>query len=336
MTIKTLISSVALAAVTALGATSSWAATQTLRLATAAPPKTIWQMQLDQLAADIKAETEGRVEVQVFYNAQLGAEQAVLPQVMRGRVDMGAFSTASIADQMGDAYLVSMLFFYDSLKSRTCVLEAVRDDYRKLIAPLGIRLMDWTEVGTGQLSGKEAFPTPDSIKGKRIGVAGNPLSNAYWEGLSAQPVMTPSTEAGSNISTGMIDVYPTIPVFYLFSGVSKVAPVLTKIDYVMSPASIVINQKVWDGLSAQDRAGIDRALAKHPAPERSAAFFGFESQIYQMHQKAGGKVVEITPEQRAQWTANIDAYYDKALKAATPAGRAFFDRLKAARSACAK
>lgn len=331
-TTHTLLASIAMTA--GLTLSPAFAQTHSLRLATAAPPNTIWQQQLDQFAADVAEETCGNVRIEIFYNSQLGAEQAVLPQVMRGRIDMGAFSVASLADQLPEAYLVSMLFFYDDVTSRSCILDAVRDDYRALIAPTGVRLLDWTEVSTGRLAGSEAFATPASVSGRRMGVAANPISNAYWEGLGAYPTMTPATEAASNLSTGLIDVYPTIPVFYVFAGIAQVAPVLTRLDYVMSPATIVISQSVWDGLSDDDRAGIERALARHPAAERSAEFFGFEEAVLGMARERGVTIVEPTDEERALWSAGIDEYYARTLESVSAEGRAFWETLLAARASC--
>lgn len=311
-------------------------ATETLRLATAAPAKSIWQQQTDQFIKDVDTETNGRVKIEAFYNAQLGSEQAVLPQLRRGRVDMAMMSISALADQLSEAYLVSMLFYYDNLSQRSCILDNIKNDYRELISPLGLHLLDWTETGSGQLSGTKAYLTPDTIRGQRIGVAANPISNKFWEEKKSLPVPTPSTEAASNLATGLIDVYPTIPVFYVFGGINKVAPVLTKLDYVISPATILINQKIWDKLSKSDREGVERALAKQPSAERSKAFYAFEASVLEMHKKAGGTVVVATPEQKAQWKTGLENYYKNTLKNASPQGQKFFSKLESAKKTCSQ
>lgn len=333
-TIKSLLSTAA--TLVGLGFMPAMAQDVTLRMATAAPPNTIWQQQFDQFANDVSEETDGRVKIEIFYNGQLGAENAVLPQVMRGRVDMGAFSTAGVSDQLRDAYLVSMLFYYDDLTERSCILDAVRDDYRELLAPTGLRLLDWTEVGSIQLSGKQAFTSPESLDGLRHGGAANPITNLYWEKMGAQPSMLPASEAASALSTGMVDFYPTIPVFYLFAGVSQVAPILSKIDIGIPPGEILINQGVWDGLSQQDQEGIQRALDRHPIAERSAAFYAFEDQLYAMHTGNGGTVAEATPEEKAKWREGIEDYYAEVLEGSSPEGLVFWDKLNAAKAACAQ
>lgn len=307
-----------------------------LRMSTAAPEGTIWQQQFDKFAADVAEETGGDVNIEIFYNSQLGAGNTVVPQVMRGRVDMGAFSTAEISDQLRDAYLVSMLFYYDDLDVRACILNSVHDDFQTLLAPTGMKLLDWAEVGSIQLSGTKAFTSAESLKGVRHGGAANPITNLYWERLGAYPSLVPVTEAASSISTGLIDVYPTIPVFYMFAGISQVAPVLSKVDIGLPPGVIVINQGVWDGLSDENKAGIERAQKRNPFTQRSAAFYAFENQLYEMHRGNGGTVAEPTAEESAGWREGIDEYYAEVLADSSPEGLAFWDALNAARADCEK
>lgn len=326
----------AAAVIAGLGFAPALAQEVTLRMATTAPSKTIWQQQFDQFAADVAEETGGKVKIEIFYNSQLGSGNTVLPQVMRGRIDMGAFSTAEIADQLSDAYLVSMLHYYGDIEERTCILNGVQDDFQELLAPTGLRLLDWTEVGSIQLSGTEAFTSPASLNGKRHGGAANPISNLYWEKMGAYPSLVSVPEAASAISTGLIDFYPTIPVLYMFAGINQVAPVLSKVDVGLPPGVIVINQRVWDGLSDEDKAGIARAQEKNPFVARSQAFYAFEAQLYEMHRANGGTVAEPTPEEAAAWRDGIEDYYAEVLESATPEGRAFWDKLEAQRADCAQ
>ncbi len=102
------------------------------------------------------------------------------------------------------------------IAARSRILDAVRYDHRALIAPTGLQMSGWSEIGTGQPDVDKPFLTPDTVDDLRISVAANPISNLYWDRLGAYPTLTPATEAASNISTGLIDVYPTIPAFWAF------------------------------------------------------------------------------------------------------------------------
>lgn len=323
-----------LAATACLALSSAWAQDVTLRLATAAPEGTIWQQHFDRFAADVAEETEGRIKIDVFYSAKLGNEQTVISQVVRGRIDMAAVGVSGMADQMTEAYLISLLFFYDDLDVRSCVLDAMRGDYRDMILPTGIRVLDWAEVGSAQLAAKEKVTHPDQIKGKRMGVAATKISNLYWEMQGAIPVATPITDVAANITTGLIDVYPSIPNFYVFAGINKLAPVWNEINYLLSPGAIVVSDRVWEGLADEDRAGIERALARHPAAERSAEFFAVEKAVVGMHLEGGGTVHTVTAEEKAAWREIVPEYYEGLMELVNDDGRAFFGKMKDAKAAC--
>jgi len=323
-----------LATTATLAITPALAQETTLRMATAAPEGTIWQKQFDQFAADVAEETDGRVKIDVFYNAALGSEQTVISQVVRGRIDMSANGVGPMADQITEAYLISLLFFYDDLDVRACVLETMKDDYRDMLLPTGIRFLDWTEVGTAQLAAKEKITSPEQLRGKRMGVTATKISNLYWEMQGAIPVDTPITDVAANLSTGLVDVYPSIPIFYVFAGINKLAPVWNEINYLLSPGAIVISDSVWQKMSEEDRAGIERALARRPAAERSAEFFAVEEAVVGMHRDAGGTVHTSTEAEQAAWREIVPAYYEGVMELVSPEGRTFFGKMKDAKAGC--
>lgn len=98
----------------------------------------------------------------------------------------------------------------------------------------------------------------------------------------------------------------------------------------------MINQGVWDRLSDEDKAGIERAQARNPFDARSKAFYAFENQLFDLHRSKGGTVAEPTGEEAAQWREGIEAYYAEVLKGFSPEGLKFWDQLHAARRNCAK
>ena len=332
MKLRALLAGLATTAIIAIN--PALAQEKTLRMATAAPEGTIWQQHFDRFAADVAEETEGRVKIDVFYNSQLGNEQTVISQVVRGRIDMSANGVGPMADQLTDAYLISLLFFYDDLAVRSCVLDAMKDDYRDMILPTGIRFLDWAEVGTAQLAAKEQVTSPEQIRGKRMGVTATKISNLYWEMQGAIPVNTPVTDVAANLSTGLIDIYPSIPIFYVFAGINKLAPVWNEINYLLSPGAIVISDRVWQELAEEDRAGIERALARHPAADRSAEFFAVEKAVVGMHLEAGGTVHTSTEAEQAAWRAIVPEYYEQVMELVSPEGRIFFGKMQDAKATC--
>ncbi len=85
--------------------------------------------------------------------------------------------------------------------------------------------------------------------------------------LGANPNPIGITEITSAFQTGLVDVQASVVTFYLPSGLNKVAPVLTKVDMADVPGIIVINQGVWDKLSADNKAALERGTARRPASQ---------------------------------------------------------------------
>ena len=94
-----------------------------LKFASSAPPTSPWAKQIDRTAADVAAETKGAVKITPFYASQLGSENDAIAQISRGRIDMGSFTTNSVALQVPELALIQLPFFFASQPQRDCVLD---------------------------------------------------------------------------------------------------------------------------------------------------------------------------------------------------------------------
>lgn len=326
---------VAAACLACLAGTASAQAVTELKLSTAAPAGSPWAKQIDRLAADVAAETNNSVKISIFYNSQLGTENDVLAQLMRGRVDMGIFTTGSVALQIPEAILPGLYHYYDSAPQRDCILDKhVLRPYAEAIAPKGMQMLGWYEVGSGQFSGKKPFASPDDIRGLKVGVTTNKAINLFFQTYGAIPVATPIAEATSNIGTGLIDVYPTVPAFYVPSGLNKVAPVWSISNYSWQPAALVMSTRAWSALTPEQRAGIERGVAKVPAAQIRTEIAAAEKFMINKHKEGGGQVVETTPELQAAWKKPMAGYYKELTKELGPNGQKMFALMEAGKKAC--
>ena len=75
--------------------TGATAQTVELRYATSAPPKTVWEMQVQRFQKQVDDGSKGTLKINAFLNSQLGSEQDTIAQVARGRIDMGGYSVTA-------------------------------------------------------------------------------------------------------------------------------------------------------------------------------------------------------------------------------------------------
>lgn len=309
----------------------------TLRYTTGAPQKTPWVTQLERFAKDVDEESKGDIKIDPFIAAQLGNEQDTIQQIARGRIDMGGFSTGAVALVLPELAVLSIPFLFKDNAEQDCVIDkAMTKPISDGLAKKGVKFLGWTEVGTSIVIGKKPFKTPSEVNGLKAAAQSNKVSAAMWSALGANPNPIGITEIASAFQTGLVDVQASVVTFYLPSGLSKVAPVLTKVDMADAPGIIVMNKGAWDKLSADNKAALERAVARRPADLLRKEIRGFEETLRGLHVKGGGTVVEVTPAERDQWRAKIQPVWPSMVKEIGPDGEILFKAVEAGKATCSK
>lgn len=328
------------AALAAAGATNVQAQDKkplALRYTTGAPAKTPWVMQLERFAKDVEEESKGGLKIDQFIAAQLGNEQDTAQQIARGRIDMGGFSNGAVALLTPEISLLGLPFYFKDNAEQDCTLDNhMSKPVSDALAKKGVKFLGWTEVGTGDIIGKRPFVSPKDVAGLKAASASNKVSAAMWTALGANPNQIGITEIASAFQTGLVEVQASVITFYLPSGLSKVAPVLTRVELADAPGIIMMNKAKYEGLSKDMREALDRAVARRPADQLRKEIRGFEETLRGMHVKGGGSVVNITPAQREEWRKALQSAWPTMVKELGADGDRFFKQLEAGRKACEK
>lgn len=307
----------------------------TLKLSTAAPENSPWASQVSRLAEDVKAESDGRVELEIFYSSQLGAENEVIAKVARGRVDMGLFTMSSLTLQAPELGVLDMPLFFETPEQRSCVLdEHMVAPASEALAEKGIHFGGWFEVGNGFVMANEELPSPEAFAGKKIGITMNEKNDRLFALFGGSGVATSVPEAASNASTGLIDGYATVYSFYVPSGLNEILPVVTEFRYSDGPAVVAVSQRIWDGLSDENKDALNRAFAKVPATQIRDEIFAFEDKLREAHLASGGTIRTLSDEETAAFRDILPPLWEQLGTGQGDAAKAMYDAMLAAREAC--
>jgi TRAP-type C4-dicarboxylate transport system substrate-binding protein len=309
-----------------------------LRYTSGAPPKgNPWVMQVERLAKEVDDESKGALTISPFFASQLGSEQDTVQQVARGRIDMGGFSAGSAALVVPEVALLLMPFYFRNVEEMDCVLDtAMVKPMTDAFAKKGIKFFGFGDVGSIEFFGTKPFAAPADLNGIKAAIYANKTQAAFFTtlGASVNPLGLP--EWIPAFQTGMVEVVMTPITFALPSGLTKVAPVVTRLGLYDSPAINLMNLGSWNKLSKEQQAAFDRATAKNPAPVLRKEVRGFENVLYGMHEKAGGKIVSVAQEQRDAWRKTVEPIYAQIVKETGGDAGGFYAAMEAGRKACAK
>jgi TRAP-type transport system periplasmic protein len=317
---------------------AGWASAQApaeLRYATSAPPKTVWEMQVVRFQKQVEEVSKGTLKINAFLNSQLGSEQDTIAQVARGRIDSGGYSITAGSLLVPEIALLNIPFLFKGQKEQDCVYDNhLTKLTQDMFAKKGVVMISWSEVGVADIIGKKPFIDPDELRGLKARSAPNKVAGFMWSQFGANPNPLPVTEWNSAFQTGLIDVADSAPTFYFFSGLSKLAPVVTMTQHQDQGGVALVNKEAYDKLTADQRKALDASNAMTPAAQLRAEVRGFEGKIREMHKAGGGTIVELTAEQRAKWRKGVEAAWPRMVAAVGGEANAYWKAIQDGIRAC--
>jgi TRAP-type transport system periplasmic protein len=308
-----------------------------LRYAAGAPQRSVWGMQVERFAKAVEEESKGSVKIVPFLGGQLGSDVEIIQQVARGRIDMAGVPVPFAALLVPELQLAALPTYFRNAEELDCVMDGgLMAEIEKRMAGKELKVMSWGETGALDLVGKRAFPSPADLAGLKAGTSGGRLGVLMWEAVKANPVTVQPPESTAAFQTGLIDVTATVAVFYVSSGMNKVAPVLTRADLFFIPSFNLMNRAAWDRLSPDQQAAIDRARRRTTVAQQRREVREFQAQMRQAHVAAGGQLVELDPAGREAYRRAMEPSWPAMVAAAGPEGASFFAAMDTGRKACAR
>lgn len=158
----------------------------------------------------VEERSKGRVKVDVFPAAQLGAEVAMLEGARLGSIDIVSCSAANAATVIPELGLFSVAYLF---KDRNHVDKVVNDAkfsarLDQIIASknLGIRRVGYYTSGVRNVySRKGSVEGPDDLKRVKIRVQNNPVEVKVWKAFGAIPTPMNFGEVYQALQSGVID-----------------------------------------------------------------------------------------------------------------------------------
>ncbi len=255
----------ALAAVAALAAAGGVQAQKTieLRYGHMNPPSSAAGLQAQWLAEAIAKHTNGQVKVTVYPSSQLGKLQELAEAVSTGSIALSHNTAAGIGSLYEPFAALDTPYLYRDVDHLMKVVDTNSPVMKKLneglIKAAGVRVLYGYYFGTRQLTTKKAVYQPADLSGMKIRAIPFPIYMTTVQGLGAVPVPVDWSEVPTALATGVVNGQENPVNVVLTSKLYEVQSHMMLTDHIMNAQLIVINEKTWQGLSPEIRAGIEKA-----------------------------------------------------------------------------
>ncbi|MBE7419998.1 MAG: TRAP transporter substrate-binding protein DctP [Ideonella sp.] len=307
-------------------ASAAWPADATMRISHQFPPAHHSAKNLEQFAADVKAATQGKVEVQIFGSAQLFKPNQNHAAVATGKIEAAAIVGFTLGGTIPEMNVTLIPYYVTAA-----------DKVRKFPGSPAARMLDAKLLDKGLLnlgwmvdasdgiftSAKAPLVQPADFKGIKI----RGLSKLFDEGLiamGAAPSAMPGSEVYQALQTGVIDAG--------FTGVAaayerkyyEVQKFGVASNIILAHDVLVVNPAWFNALPAEFRQAIQAAA--HKAELRSIPkTAGIAADDVKNLRDKGMTVTVLTPEQEKAIAAAMQPAVLKAFKASSPDAQKLID-----------
>ncbi|PIE56132.1 MAG: C4-dicarboxylate ABC transporter substrate-binding protein [Desulfobulbus propionicus] len=302
-------------------------AAKTLRLTLQLPATHHLGVNIQSFADEVNAKTNGEIKVEIYPSAQLYKDKEVPKAVASGAVEMGAAALTRFVGTIPavDLFYVPFLFNSEqSVKKAVAKGSPVRQPIDEAILETGARVLWWQAYGGAVfLSNDFALQTPAKLKGKKVRVFSKTLG-ALVEAAGGAPTSISGSEQFLAYQRGTVDVGITGVTAVQKRKLYQVMNTLTATKSMVDIEFVVlINEKVWQDLSDQQRQVITEAAARVEGELREkmskleADAFAFVADKI--------KVVNLTDAEEKQWQQLAEPVINEYIKNAGPLGQQLVD-----------
>ncbi|MFM7227509.1 MAG: TRAP transporter substrate-binding protein [Betaproteobacteria bacterium] len=257
-----LIAAAGLAVALAAGSVAAQVKLRYAHVGVANAPQTLYA---DEVAKLVRERTNGRIEIQVFANSQLGGVNEMVDGVRSGAISMGHHDFGSLGRIVPNTAVFNTPFMYRDAEHSLRATDpanspALREINDELIKKGNMRIVASLFQGTRQLTSKEKVLSPKDMAGKKYRGVPIKLWSSMLTGMGAVATPVEVSELATALATGLVvgqeNPLPNIFNLKLF----EVQKYVMLTGHMQSILSVFINENVYQKIPAADRAIMERTM----------------------------------------------------------------------------
>ncbi len=254
-----------------LRATRAGAAEYSLKMANNTPETHPLTVRMREAAAAIGKDTNGKVEIQVFPNNQLGSDTDSLSQLRSGALEFFSLSGLILATLVPAASINGVGFAFPSYDKVWSAMDGDLGAYvRRQIGKSGLYAFDRIfDNGFRQVtSSTKPIKTPDDLKGFKIRVPASPLWTSMFKAFDCAPLTLNFSEVYSALQTKVAEGQENPLTLIESAKLYEVQKYLARTNHMWDGFWLLANGKVWNGLPDDIKAVINTHMNAAALAER--------------------------------------------------------------------
>lgn len=214
---------------------------------------------LKNFEKEVEQESNGEIDVKIFPNAQLGAEEQEINGVRNGTIEIALFGSLmqNLDPRLGFFETPFLIRDYDHAKK---VLRSnIGEDVAKIFEDYGVKHLAYTASGFRVISSNKKIEKPEDYKGVRMRIPNVAMFVEMANLLGVNPQSMSFTEIFTALEQGVVDAQENPMSLIKAQGFYEVQKYIVESNHMFTSLNLGMNKKFYDDLTEQQKKIIDKA-----------------------------------------------------------------------------
>lgn len=255
--------------------------------------------------------TNGKAVIEVYPNSQLYKDKEELEMLQLGAVHLLAPSLAKFGPIGVKEFEVFDLPYI--LPDKAALSKVTEGPLGKkllsLLEPKGIKGLAYWDNGFKVMIANKPLRMPADFRGLKMRIQSSKVLEAQMRALGAIPQVMAFSEVYQALQTGVVDGTENTPSNVYTQKMHEVQKYTMLSNHGYIGYAVIANKKFWDGLPADVRSGLERAMQEATTYANEIAQKENDEAIGDIKKSGKSEVLPLTPAEKAAWRKALDPVY---------------------------
>ena len=255
--------------------------------------------------------SNGRVLVQIYPNSQLYKDKEEIEALQLGAVQMLAPSLSKfgpLGTREFEAFDLPYIFPDKATLYRVMDGAVGKNLFAKLQSK-GIHGLAFWDNGYKQIHANKPVKTVADLKGLKLRIQSSKVLDAQMRAVGASPQVLAFGEVYTALQTGTVDGGENTLSNIFTQKMYEVQKHITISDHGYIGYGVIANKKFWDGLPADIRSGLERAMSEATIYERQVAQQENDRALAAIREMKKTEIYVLSAAERKEWQTTFRALY---------------------------
>ena len=208
--------------------------------------------------------TKGAVKVEVYANSTLYKDKEEMEALQLGAVQLLAPSLAKFGPLgVREFEVFDLPYIFDGYEALNKITQgAVGQQLLAKLEPKGIRGLAFWDNGFKSFSANTPITKPEDLRGKKMRIQSSKVLEEQMREVKSLPQVMAFSEVYQALQTGVVDGTENPHSNLYTQKMHEVQKHMTLTDHGYLGYAVITNKKFWDGLPAEVRTQLDKAMVE--------------------------------------------------------------------------